>query len=336
MSAGLLAVFASIIAAIYIRRQFVNPITRLSEEAARFAKENTRGEPLGNISRLSEIANLADSIDTMEEDMVNYIDNLTAITAEKERIGVELSLASNIQENSIPNEFPAFPDRTEFDIYASMDPAKQVGGDFYNFFLIDEDHLVMVVGDVSGKGIPSALFMMVVNIMITDRTWMGGTPAEILSYVNQTICERNKADMFVTIWLGILELSTGKLTAVNAGHEYPAVRHGNGQFEIFKDKHGFVVGGMEGIRYKDYEMTLEPGSKLFIYTDGVPEAETADKEMFGTDRMIQALNQDAGATPQQILANVRKSVDEFVKDAEQFDDLTMLCLEYRGMSPERI
>ena len=194
----------------------------------------------------------------------------------------------------------------------------------------------MVVGDVSGKGIPAALFMMVVNIMITDRTWMGGTPAEILSYVNQTICERNKADMFVTIWLGILELSTGKLTAVNAGHEYPAVRHGNGQFEIFKDKHGFVVGGMEGIRYKDYEMTLEPGSKLFIYTDGVPEAETADKEMFGTDRMIQALNQDAGATSQQILANVRKSVDEFVKDAEQFDDLTMLCLEYRGMSPERI
>ena len=336
LSAGLLAVFASIIAAIYIRRQFVNPITRLSEEAARFAKENTRGEPLGNISRLSEIANLADSIDTMEEDMVNYIDNLTAITAEKERIGAELSLASNIQENSIPNEFPAFPDRAEFDIYASMDPAKQVGGDFYNFFLIDEDHLVMVVGDVSGKGIPAALFMMVVNIMITDRTWMGGTPAEILSYVNQTICERNKADMFVTIWLGILELSTGKLTAVNAGHEYPAVRHGNGQFEIFKDKHGFVVGGMEGIRYKDYEMTLEPGSKLFIYTDGVPEAETADKEMFGTDRMIQALNQDAGATPQQILANVRKSVDEFVKDAEQFDDLTMLCLEYRGMSPERI
>lgn len=330
LSAFLLAVFASIIAAVYIRRQFVDPITRISEEASRFARENTLGEPLDEISRLSEIANLADSITTMESDMVNYIENLTEITAEKERIGTELALASTIQENSIPNEFPAFPDRTEFDIYASMKPAKAVGGDFYNFFLIDQDHLAMAVGDVSGKGVPAALFMMVANIMISNRTHMGGTPAEILEYVNQMVCERNKADMFVTVWLGILELSTGKLIAANAGHEYPAIRRGNGQFEILKDKHGFVVGGMEGIRYKDYELTLEPGSKIFIYTDGVPEAETTENEMFGTERMLDALNQDAEAAPMQILKNIQSAVEDFVKDAEQFDDLTMLCMEYRG------
>ena len=330
LSAFLLAVFASIIAAVYIRRQFVDPITRISEEASRFARENTLGEPLDEISRLSEIANLADSITTMESDMVNYIENLTEITAEKERIGTELALASTIQENSIPNEFPAFPDRTEFDIYASMKPAKAVGGDFYNFFLIDQDHLAMAVGDVSGKGVPAALFMMVANIMISNRTHMGGTPAEILEYVNQMVCERNKADMFVTVWLGILELSTGKLIAANAGHEYPAIRRGNGQFEILKDKHGFVVGGMEGIRYKDYELHLEPGSKIFIYTDGVPEAETTENEMFGTERMLDALNQDAEAAPMQILKNVQSAVEDFVKDAEQFDDLTMLCMEYRG------
>jgi sigma-B regulation protein RsbU (phosphoserine phosphatase) len=273
---------------------------------------------------------LTDSINTMESDMVSYIGNLTSVTVERERIGTELSLASRIQENSIPNVFPAFPERRDFDVFANMEPAKQVGGDFYNFFLIDEDHLALMIGDVSGKGIPAALFMMVTNILISDRTRMGGTPAQILSSVNEDLCAHNQAEMFVTVWLGIFEISTGKLTAANAGHEYPAIRRPNGKYEILKDKHGFVIGGMTGICYRDYELTLEPGAKLFLYTDGVPEAMDAEGGLFGMERMVNALNTDPEAGPEQALKNVRKAVDAFVKDAEQFDDLTMLCLEYKG------
>ena len=326
-----IAVIAAILAAIYLRKRVVKPIRKVSEEATRFAKENTLGEPLGDISRYEEITSLAGSIDTMEKDMVSYIRNLTAITAEKERIGTELSLARTIQANSIPNTFPAFPDRKDLDIFASMTPARQVGGDFYNFFLIDEDHLALVIGDVSGKGIPAALFMMVTNILISDRTMMGGTPGEILTFVNKGICEHNQAEMFVTIWLGVLELSTGKLTASNAGHEYPALKHADGTFELYKDRHGFVVGGMEGIQYRNYEIQLQSGDKLFVYTDGVPEATDTAEQLFGTERMLEALNTDPDAAPEQILGNVRAAVDHFVKEAEQFDDLTMMCLEYKGI-----
>ena len=327
-----LCLLVGLFAGYHIRRQYVAPIQRVSDEAVRFAKENTRGEPLGKISKLNEIKNLARSIDTMETDMVTYIENLTAVTAEKERIGAELSLASTIQENSIPNDFPAFPKRSDFDIYASMTPAKEVGGDFYNFFLIDDDHLAIVIGDVSGKGIPAALFMMVTNILISDRTHMGGTPGEILTFVNQNICEHNKAGMFVTLWLGVIELSTGKVLAANAGHEDAALCRKNGSFELFKTKHGFVAGGMPGIRYKDFELQLAPGDKLFLYTDGVPEATDAENRMFGMDRTIEALNANKERTPEEILSGVHASVNAFVGAAPQFDDLTMLCIELKERS----
>lgn len=330
ISTILLALLASAFAAVFIRNNFVSPIRKASAEATRFATENTKGEELGEISKFVELSMLSKSIDTMETDMVSYMENLTAVTAEKERIGVEMSLASTIQENSIPNTFPAFPDRTDFDLYAMMDPAKEVGGDFYNFFLVDDDHLALVIGDVSGKGVPAALFMMVTNILISDRFLFGTGPAEILNNVNEILCERNMAEMFVTVWLGILDLSTGKLIAVNAGHEYPALRRADGCFEILERKHDFVVGGMEGVRYKEYELQLLPGDKIFVYTDGVPEATAKDGSMFGRERMLDALNVDAAASPEQILHCVRKAVDSFVQDADQFDDLTMLCAEYRG------
>ena len=325
----LLCILTGVFAANYIRRQFVKPIRKMSDEAARFAKENTQAEPIGRISGIREIANLASSIDTMEADMVNYIGNLTAVTAEKERIGAELSLARTIQDNSVPNIFPPFPDRDDFDIYASMTPAKEVGGDFYNFFLIDDDRLMFVIGDVSGKGIPAALFMMVTNILISDRALMGGTPGEILTFVNQNICEHNQADMFVTLWLGILELSTGKVVAANAGHDDAAVYRKNGAFELFKTKHGFVIGGMEGVRYRDFELKLGPGDKLFLYTDGVPEATDAQNGMFGMERMLDALNANKERTPEEILNGVHERVNAFVGDAPQFDDLTMLCVELK-------
>ena len=231
------------------------------------------------------------------------------------RIESELNLASGIQADMLPNIFPAFPDRKEFDIYATMEPAKEVGGDFYDFFLIDDDHLCMIMADVSGKGVPAALFMMASKIILANNAMMGKSPAQILTDTNAAICSNNREEMFVTVWLGILEISTGKLTAANAGHEYPAIKHADGSFELFKDNHGLVIGGMDGTKYKEYTISLEPGSKVFLYTDGVPEATDSQSKMFGVQQMLLALNSDCDATPEATLKNVRAAVDRFVKDA---------------------
>ena len=330
VSTLLICILIGISATGYLRRQFVRPIRKITDESARFAKENTVGDKLGDLSKINELSILAKSIDRMEEDMLSYVNNLTSVTAEKERIGTELSVASNIQENSLPNIFPAFPERAEFDLFATMTPAKEVGGDFYNFFLIDDDHLAFSIADVSGKGVPAALFMMVTNILISERVRMGGTPAEILTFVNNRICEHNTEDMFVTVWLGILEVSTGKITAANAGHDNPAVMHQSGDFEIVENKHGVVVGAMEGIVYKDFEIQLNHGDKIFLYTDGVPEATDKNNNMFGLDNMVVALNKYKENSPEKILEGVNASVEEFVGDAPQFDDLTMLCIELKN------
>ena len=330
VSTVLLAAAASIFSALYFKKHFVMPIRKVSEEAVRFARENTRGEELADISRYDELIRLADSINTMETDMVNYMESLTEITSEKERISTELSLATRIQLDSLPTVFPPFPDRHEFDIYASMEPAREVGGDFYDFFLIDDDHLYMAIADVSGKGIPAALFMMVSRIVLAHNARLGRSPGEILEETNTGLCDHNEEEMFVTVWVGILEISTGRLTAANAGHEYPVLKKPDGGFALLKDRHGLVLGAMEGSRYREYELILEPGTKLFLYTDGVPEATDAESRLFGSERMLAALNEDPEATPETVLKNVRRAVDGFVQDAEQFDDLTMMCLEYSG------
>ena len=313
----------------YLRSQFVKPMHKVAKEAERFARENSRGVKLEDISRIQDISNLGKSIDKMEEDMLNYIDNLANVTKEKERIGTELTIATAIQENSIPNRFQAFPNRKDFDIYASMTPAKEVGGDFYNFFLVDDDHLALVIADVSGKGIPAALFMMVTNILISDRTKMGGTPGEILTFVNEGICEHNEVGMFVTIWLGIIELSTGKITASNAGHDYPFIYHKGESFAIDKRKHGVAIGAFSGVKYEDYEIKLNPGDKIFLYTDGVTEATNSDKVLFGFKRTVDALNEFKECSPKEILGGMHKRVDEFVGEAPQFDDLTMVSFELK-------
>ena len=325
----LLAFFASQLAAYFSRKWIISPIRKISGEATRFAKENTKGEELGDVSRFSEIYNLSRAIDKMETDMENYVQNLTAVTAERERIGTELSFARKIQHDALPHTYPAFPGRSEFDIYASMTPAKEVGGDFYNFDLIDEDHLAMWIGDVSDKGVPAALFMMAINIVIENRVIMGGSPAEIMAYVNNNVCAHSKTDMFVTIWLGILEISTGRIICCNAGHEDPAVYKKGGAFEIVKKKHNTAVGAMPDLPYNDEEIFLEKGDKLFIYTDGVPEATNSFNELFTVGRMVDALNEYCEGTPQEILEGMHKSVNEFVGDRTQFDDLTMLCIELK-------
>ena len=325
----IMGALASHLAARSLAKWVFIPIKRVSDEASRFARENTKGEELGDVSRFEEIDTLSRSIDKMETDMVNYIENLTAYTAERERIGMELSFAKNIQHSSLPTTFPAFPDRTDFDIYASMTPAREVGGDFYNFRLLDDDHLAMWIGDVSDKGVPAALFMMAINIVINNRASMGGTPAEIMAFVNNNICEHNEANLFVTIWLGILEISTGRLTFVNAGHEEPALYRKGGSFELYKTKHNVAVGVFPDIEYTNYDIQLGRGDKLFVYTDGVPEATDQFDKLFTTGRMLEALNRYRDGAPQEILEGVRKSVKEFVGGRPQFDDLTMLGFELK-------
>ncbi len=317
-------------AALILSKRIVKPLETMTRRVRSLGGDDLQFhmEPVYRTG--DEIEVLAESFEALSGKTLQYISEVERITAEKERIGAELSLATRIQSDMLPNIFPAFPERSEFDIYAVMDPAKEVGGDFYDFFLVDDDHLCMVVADVSGKGVPAALFMMASKIILANNAKMGKSPAQILTDANAAICSNNREEMFVTVWLGILEISTGKLVAANAGHEYPALRRADGSFELLKDKHGFVIGGMDGMKYKEYELTLEPGAKLFLYTDGVPEATDAENTLFGTERMLNALNADPAAQPEAILQNVRRAVDAFVKDAEQFDDLTMLCVEYIG------
>lgn len=230
----------------------------------------------------------------------------------------------------LPSKFPAYPDRNEFDIFATMTPAKEVGGDFYDFFFIDDNHLALVMADVSGKGVPAALFMVIAKTLIKNRAMMGGTPSEILSYVNNQLCEGNEAELFVTTWLAIIDVSTGKVIASNAGHEYPAIRRGNGNFELYKQKHSPALATIENIRFKQYEFELAPGDSIYVYTDGVAEATNAENQLYGTDRMLEALNKCSTAEPEKLLATVKQSIDEFVGNASQFDDITMLCFDYYG------
>jgi len=316
--------------ALLFAKRIVRPLRVMTEKVVSLGGEDLQFKMEDTYRTGDEVEALAESFATLSARTLQYVDQVRSVTAEKERIGTELALATNIQASMLPHIFPAFPEREEFDIFASMDPAKEVGGDFYDYFLVDDDHLCMIIADVSGKGVPAALFMMASKIILQSSAMLHFSPEEILQRANRTICMNNEMEMFVTVWLGILELSTGKLIAANAGHEIPALRKPGQPFELFRDKHGFVIGGMEGVKYRPYEIQLEPGSKLFLYTDGVAEATSAEKELFGTDRMIDALNTDPDAAPEQLLKNVRAAVDGFVKEAEQFDDLTMLCLEYKG------
>ena len=254
-----------------------------------------------------------------------------AETKKTERLETELNLASQIQNDVLPNSFPAFPDRKEFTLYASMTPARKVGGDFYDFFFVDENHIALVIADVSDKGVGAALFMMVARTLIKTRTLTGGSPSEILADVNNQLCEGNNKDLFVTVWLGILDITTGKGIAANAGHEHPAIRRSGETFELVSYQHSFVLGAMKGIRYKEHDFYLKPGDSLFVYTDGVPEAKNNDDEQFGTDRMLKALDRSADSDPEEMIASVWNGIQEFIDGAEQFDDITMLCFTYNGM-----
>jgi sigma-B regulation protein RsbU (phosphoserine phosphatase) len=334
----LLSAAVSVGITMILRRNLVRPVKEVSGLARSFidgyenrAKDSGKSDVFAKLDegRIDEINVLIHSMQKMESEMNGYIGDLKTATAERERISTELDLASKIQAAMLPSIFPPFPDRKEFSIFASMTPAKEVGGDFYDFYLIDDDHLALVIADVSGKGIPGALLMMVTKIIIKNYAMMGYSPAKILELVNDQICSNNQADMFVTVWIGILKISEGKITASSAGHEYPIIKKGSAGFEIFKDKHGFVVGGMEGMKYKEYEITLGKGDTLFLYTDGLMEATNSSEEMFGPERALRHLNNTKDAPPEIILDHMKNAVKGFVGDAMQFDDLTMLAVQMR-------
>lgn len=325
-TAALTVVFISLYM-VYLYRHVIRPVNLITQETDRFVRDRAQiGTELSMIRTNDEIQNLAASIQKMQVDLNLYIDDLTRITAEKERIGAELNVAAKIQSDMLPCIFPAFPDYPEFDIYATMTPAKEVGGDFYDFFLVDNDHLALVMADVSGKGVPAALFMMISKTLIKSAAQAGLSPKEVLERVNSQLCENNDAEMFVTVWLGILEISTGRMVCANAGHEFPAICRKGEQFALYKDPHGFVLAGMEGARYRSYELQLEPGDTIFVYTDGVPEATNSENVLFGTDRMLAALNQKPDAGCREVLQDVHRAIDVFMDGAPQFDDITMLAL----------
>ncbi len=277
----------------------------------------------------TEVGDLARSYISMVEDIGGYVTNLQKVTAEKERINAELSLASSIQAHMLPCIFPAFPDRDEFDVYASMTPAKEVGGDFYDFFMVDDSHMAVVMADVSGKGVPAALFMVIAKTLIKNYAQSGIKPEEVFTTVNRLLCDGNKAGLFVTAWLGVLELTTGKLTYVNAGHNPPLIKQNGGEFTSLKSRVSFVLAGMETIKYRQNEITIAPGDRLFLYTDGVTEATNSSIELYGEERLSAFMNSHSGENAEEILHDLKADIYAFQGEAPQFDDITMLMLDYK-------
>ena len=327
-----LIVAAGLASAFSIARRITDPLNTITRRVASLGVRNRQFEMEDVYRTGDEIEVLAESFAKQSARTRLYIDQIKRVTAEKERIGAELDMASRIQASQLPRVFPPFPGRKEFDLYASMTPAREVGGDFYDFYLIDEDHLAFVMADVSGKGVPAALLMMVSRVLIRSGLQNGKGPAETMASVNNQLCEGNDADYFVTVWCAVLELSTGKGVAANAGHEHPVLRRAGGGYELQIYRHSMPTGTIRDIPYRQHAFQLEPGDSFFVYTDGVPEATNRQNELFGTERMLAALNREPDARPERILANVTEAINSFVDGAEQFDDITMLSFRYLGPS----
>ena len=316
-----------------LRKYAVSPLFKERDIIKTYEQDKNSAKAVPELKKINsdnEIEELADAFSSMLVEIERYMEETQKTAVEKERLGAELSMAASIQESQLPSKFPAFPDRKDFDIYASMEPAKEVGGDFYDFFLVDEDHIAMVMADVSGKGIPASLFMMISKLLLQSRIMMGESPAEALSNTNSQLMQNNEVHQFVTVWLAVFDLKTGKGIAANAGHEHPVIRRAGGKYELVEYKHSPPVATMRKLKFRDHEFELNPGDSLFVYTDGVPEATNSDNELFGTERMLEALNKDPYASCESVLKNVSEGIDEFVAGAEQFDDITMLCFKYFG------
>jgi sigma-B regulation protein RsbU (phosphoserine phosphatase) len=324
---ALCAVAPIAIQAFFLRRMVGRPVKELTAAAARLG-----GGDLAvslSIRTGDEIEKLADTFAKMAVRLNEYIENLTRVTAEKERIGAELDVATKIQTSMLPCIFPAFPHRAEFDIYASMQPAKEVGGDFYDFFLIDENKLAVVIADVSGKGVPAALFMVIAKTLIKNNAQYDQSPKEVFETVNNLLCENNEAGMFVTAFMGILDIPSGKFTYANAGHNPPLIKRANGQYEWLPTNPGLMLAGLEDMIYSQDEIQLDSGDILFLYTDGVTEAVDRENRFFEEPRLKDALNAYRGQDLRGLLLSIKREIDNFADGAEQADDITMLAFARR-------
>ena len=318
-----------------LKRRLVRPVNTISKAAEEYIADRSEGRSERmhfdklDIHTGNELEELGNLLGVMERDIAVYEENLMKQTAEQERIKTELSLASRIQKGVVPQE-SAFPERKDIDIYGYTKPAREIGGDFYDFFLIDDDHLGIVIADVSGKGVPAALFMMSAKIIINSFAMLGYTPKEVMEMSNERICRTNRNSMFVTVWFGILNLKTGVITAVNAGHNDPVICR-NGRWEILPSKHhDFVLGGMNGTIYRESTIPLAPGGGIFIYTSGLTEAAEFAGRVFGIGRMLDALQSCGEATPEETVKEMKNRVRKFVGRTPQDDDMTMLCMKWEG------
>ncbi len=315
----------------YLRKNVVHPVQVISDTAAHMVEhideEKTVSIP---VHTGDEIEDLAHSFEEMDRELKDYIKRLSVATAERERAKAELDVAAQIQSDILPAVFPDFQGRPEFDLSAFMTPAKEVGGDFYDFFMVDEDRFAFLIADVSDKGVPAAMFMLITKALLKNALQSGLTPGRALESVNNQLCENNRAGMFVTAWAGVLTLSDGKLLCANAGHEYPVLCRKGGSFELFRDRHALVLAGMENTEYREYTLTLSPGDIIFLYTDGVTEAADDRNQLFGTDRLLQVLNQKETDSCAELIGQVYQGIQSFSQDAPQFDDITMLCLKYKA------
>ena len=308
-----------VLIAFLVNQIVVNNIRLINKSLSKITNGNLN--EVVTVRNSSEFASLSDDINQTVVTLKGYIE------AAEKRIEQELILARTIQESALPNNFE-FPDRDDFNLFASMKAAKVVGGDFYDFFFVGMNKIALVIADVSGKGIPAALFMMRSKTAIRSFAEMGGSPEEIFVKANKELCEGNDAEMFVTAWIGILDLTTGKMRCANAGHEYPAICHKGGEYELLMDKHTLALAAMPMTKPKEYEIQLEPGDRLFVYTDGVAEALNEKIEQYGTERMIETLNTTREMSISDTLSVMSESLTNFKGDAEQFDDITMLGFEF--------
>lgn len=335
------AVITILVIVVYVataEQNVVRPLMRISESTDAFVqkmKDNAEPEALSydevQINTNDEIEDLADNIKSLANNVKDYMINIRTITAEKERLGAELDVATKIQEGILPGKFPPYPDRTEFELFASMSPAREVGGDLYDFFFVDDDHLALVIGDVTGKGIPAALYMVIAKTLIKNRTTMDwNSTSSILRDVNNQLCEGNEMEMFVTVWLAVIDLRTGKGIVSNAGHEHPAIMDDGSSFHIKKYRHSPALGIDGAMKFEEHEFELKPGDCLFVYSDGVPEATNPKGEFWGIDEMTKALNSATGKPVDGIVKTVSVELEKFVAGSERFDDVTMLCFKYKG------
>ena len=326
--------FSTFLLYILLKRRIINRIIWLEQEVGKYSTDKDPSiakEVMEKRGTNDELGSLTSRFSGMITELDSYMTTLQKVTAEKERIGAELSVATNIQADILPRIFPTFENQPEFKINATMTPAKEVGGDFFDFFFVDDTHLALVVADVSGKGVPAALFMVITKTLIKNRLLSGDSPAEALANVNEQLCEGNDSGYFVTVWAAVLDLSTGDGLEANAGHEHPAICKKGGAYELHRTKHSPAVAVMEGMRFRENPFHLDPGDRIFIYTDGVTEATNSANELFGEDRLVDALNLHAGDDARALLKDVRAEIDAFVAEAPQFDDITMLAFTYIGM-----